>query len=328
MKKSFFLIAVLMLVLVCMPVFAQGAAEDAYPSKDIQFYVNADAGGGTDTICRKVTLMAEEALGSTFYLVNKPGVSDSVGPALCMDAAADGYTLCNVNYGSVVTAQFNKVTASYDVARLQPLCLVTEESDAVMISKNAPFKTFEEFIAYAKANPGKVRVGDQGIGSRVYLCVRKLEEFYGVEFNKISYSSSAPQREAMLNGEIDAAVTSLGDFTPLLLSGDAIGIVEFSSVRNGAYTTVPTCLECGMDSSFLSSSFIYFAAPKGIDSAKADKLIAAFKDVIEGQEFKDWTTSIGVTAHFLTGADLDKFISDVQTKDFAALNELKAQGII
>ncbi|MDD3251668.1 MAG: tripartite tricarboxylate transporter substrate binding protein [Lachnospiraceae bacterium] len=299
-----------------------------YPSKDIQFYISADAGGGTDGITRKVTQIIEANTDAKFYMVNKPGVNDAVAASLCMDAKADGYTICNVNYGSTVTAVYNQVIENYSMDRLKPIALVTEESDAIMVRKGAPFTTFEEMIEYAKANPGQVKVADQGIGSRVYLLITKLEEKYGVEFNKISYSSSAPQREAMLSSEVDVAVTSLGDFTSLLTTGDATGICEFSSVRNAAYPDVPTCIELGMEESFLSGSFIFIAAPAETPDEIVQYLQDAFQQAVESDEFKEWTATVGVTPHYLSAADLKQFIADLQEKDFKALDELKAQGLL
>ena len=325
MKKTLSL--TLALVLLC-SLFISGAQAADYPSGDIQFYVSADAGGGTDSICRKITQIVEAGSDATFYLVNKPGVMDAVAPSLVMDAKADGYTIGNINYGGVVNAEYQQIVANYKIDRLKFVALVTEESDAIMISKNAPFKTFQEFIDYAKANPGKVRVADQGIGSRVYLELLKLEEAFGVEFNKISYSSSAPQREAMLSGEVDVAITSLGDFAALLQSGDAIGVCEFSSTRNLTYPDCPTCLELGMDESFLSGSFLAITVPAETPDEIVAYLEAAFKTAVESQEFIDWTATVGVTAHYMNSAEITEYCKNLQVRDFAVLDDLKARGLI
>ena len=325
MKKTLSIILVLVMILA---LCAGCSGEKKYPSKDIQFYVNADAGGGTDSICRKVTQAIKGNTEAKFYLVNKPGVADSVGPSLCMDAEPDGYTICNVNYGSVVSAVYNNVVENYSADRLKPIAMITKESDSICASAKAPYKTFDEMIAYAKDHPGEIRAGDQGIGSRVYLILTKIEAKYGVEFNKISYSSSAPQREALLSGEVDIILSSLGDFNAILNSGEAVGLVEFSEVRNAAYPDVPTCLELGMDESFLSGSFIYFAAPAETPDEIVSYLEGECKKVVEGQDFIDWCTSIGVTPSFQPGAEIPGFVADLQAKDFAALDELKAQGIM
>lgn len=324
MKRKLSLIMILALAI---SVISGCSSEKEYPSKDIQFYVNADAGGGTDSICRKITQIVEGDSDASFYLVNKPGVADSVGPSLAMDAKPDGYTLANVNYGSVVTAVYNEVVEGYSMDRLKPIAMITKESDSIVVSKNAPYKTFEEMIEYAKANPGKIKAGDQGIGSRVYLVLNQIEAKYGVKFNKISYSSSAPQREALLSGEVDMILSSLGDFNALLQNGDGVGIVEFSTERNKAFPDVPTSMELGMDESFLTGSFIYIAAPADTPDEITDYLQDEFEKAVKTDEFQNWTASIGVTPSFMTGDEVSQFIETLQKKDFKALDELKAQGL-
>ncbi|NCB27431.1 MAG: tripartite tricarboxylate transporter substrate binding protein, partial [Bacteroidia bacterium] len=273
MKGKKVLVLLTCVLLAASALFAQGAPE-VYPSKDIEFIVSSGAGGGTDAISRKVSQLAEKELGKSVYFVNKPGADDAVGPNLLMGAKADGYTIGNLNYGSIINAPFTGLIKGYDLAKLEIFALITQEPDAIMVGKNSPYKTFDALIAAAKANPGKIRVADQGIGSRVNLLALKIQELYGVKFNMISYQSSAPQREAILNGEVDAAITSLGDFAPILNSGDAVGVVEFSTVRNAGYPTVPTSKELGLSDSLLSGSFSYAFANTD-DSAESYDRVGA-----------------------------------------------------
>jgi tripartite-type tricarboxylate transporter receptor subunit TctC len=328
MKKRIVAMIIALCVLSVVTVFANGGGE--YPSKDIQFIVGATAGGGSDVICRKVAEIAQKDLARQFVVVNRPGASDTVGPNLLMGAKPDGYTIGNLTYGAVVTGPYQSADLGldgYDLEKLDFICMVTEESDALMVGGDTPYKTFDDLIAAAKANPGQVPVGDQGIGSRVNLVIRKIEAKYGVEFKKLSYSASSPQREAMLSGEIVAAVTSLGDFTPMLLDGTARGLVEFSTMRNKTYPNVPTSTELGLGDDLLSGSFILIAVPAGTPSDIKIKLENAFKAAATSQEFIDWTTTVGVTARYLGSSEIDAFITGVQ-KDFIALDELKAQGIL
>ncbi len=306
--------------------FAGGSGE--YPSKDIQMVCNSGAGGGTDTIVRQISLMAEPYLGGSIYVVNKSDATEAIGPSLVMEAKPDGYTIGNINYGSVVNAVYSEYIPGYDLDKLNIFALITKENDAIMVGKDSPYKTFDDLIAAAKVNPGQIRIGDQGIGSRVYLLATKIEQAFGVEFNKISYQSSASQREAIMNKEVDAAITSMGDFSSLLNSGEAIALCEFSTERNAAYPDVPTILELGYGEELLSSSFIGMACPAGTPQEIVDKLTDAFEQAATSQEFKDWAATIGVQAAFMKGAELQEYISGVQASEFAALDSLKAEGLI
>ena len=324
-KRVLVLLACLLLTTVAL--FAEGTKEE-YPSKDIEFIVSSGAGGGTDAISRKVSQLAEKELGVAIYFVNKPGADDAVGPNLLMGAKANGYTIGNLNYGSIINAPFTGLIKGYDLAKLQIFALITQEPDAIMVGKNSPYQTFDALIAAAKANPGQIRVADQGIGSRVNLLALKIQDMYDVQFNLISYQSSAPQREAILNGEVDAAITSLGDFAPLLMSGDAVGIIEFSTKRNGGFPTVPTSKELGLDESLLSGSFLTVAAPAGTPEDAIAKLVSAFEAAATSKEFSDWAATVGVSPDFRGGSGLKTFLDNKIAGETAALQALKDQGII
>lgn len=327
MKRKSVIVLLVCLMLASTALFAEGAPE-AYPSKDIQFIVSSGAGGGTDSISRKVSQLAEKELGASVYFVNKPGADDAVGPNLLMGAKADGYTIGNLNYGAVINAPFTGLIKGYDLNKIQFVALITQEPDAIMVGKNSPYKTFDALIAGAKANPGKLKVADQGIGSRVNLLALKIQEIYGVSFNLISYQGSAPQREAILNGEVDAAITSLGDFAPILSSGDAVGVIEFSTKTNAGYPTVPTSKSLGMDDSLLSGSFLTLAVPAGTPADVVAKLEKAYGAATTSKEFGDWCATVGVSPDFKSGSELKAFIDGKIEGETKALKALKAAGII
>jgi tripartite-type tricarboxylate transporter receptor subunit TctC len=131
-----------------------------------------------------------------------------------------------------------------------------------------------------------------------------------------------------MNKEVDAAITSLADFASILQSGVARGIVELSAVRNKSYPDVPTIKEFGLGDEFLTGSFVAIVAPAGMPAEIVLKLENAFKAAITSEDFTNWGTSMGVTAHFLGGEELDAYIKRLQDKDFAALDELKSQGVL
>ena len=328
MKKKVTVLLITMVLLSAASLFANGQGEEQYPGKDIQFIISSSAGGGTDSISRKASLIAEKSLGGEFYFVNKPGAADATGPNALMGAKADGYTIGNVNYGAVVNAPYQELIQGYDLNKLDIIALVTKEPDAIMVHKDSPYQTFEALIDAAKKNPGKIKIADQGIGGRVNLLAMRIEEEFGVKFNLISYKGSTPQREAISNKEVDAAITSLGDFAPLLNSGDAVGIIEFSTDTNQAYPEVPTSTEMGLSSKLLSGSFLSIAVPVETPDEIKAKIVDAYRDAVTSDEFVNWTKTVGVSPAFMEGQELDDFISGVQESEFAALDELKKKGVL
>ncbi len=304
------------------------SSDKEYPAKDIQLVVNAQAGSGTDAINRQIAKLVETELGGEFYVVNKPGAADATGPNVVMSSKPDGYTIGNLNYGSVVNAVWEEIIPNYTMDNLNIFAMVSQENDALMVGKDSPYKTFDDLIKAAQNNPGKIRIGDQGIGSRVYLLTLRLEQKYGVKFNKISYKSSAAQREAILNKEIDGAITSLGDFNSLLTSGDSVGLVEFSAIQNKTYPKVPTAIALGLGEDFISGSFIIMAAPVETPQEIITKLENAFEKAVSSQEFIDWTVTTGITASFKKGEELKSFINNLQAQEFKYLDELKNNGVL
>jgi tripartite-type tricarboxylate transporter receptor subunit TctC len=308
--------------------FANGASEANYPSKDIQFIVPAEAGGGTDGICRKLLGLVEKELGGSFYVVNKPDSAAAVGPNLIMGEQPTGYTIGSVTYDSVIGAVWRQFIPGYGLDRLDLIALATEESDALMVLAESPYQTFNDLIEGARQNPEKIRIAINGIGQRNHLAMLRIEKEFGVKFNMITYHTSAPQREALINKEVDAAITSLADFASILQSGVARGIVELSAVRNKTYPEVPTIKEFGLGDEFLTGSFMAIVGPAGMPAAIIQKLENAFETAITSDEFTNWGTAMGLTPHFLSGEALDAYIKQIQDKDFVSLDELKNQGIL
>jgi tripartite-type tricarboxylate transporter receptor subunit TctC len=327
MKKTLALIALLLAICSVMG-FAGGKSDAQYPTKDIQFIVPADAGGGTDGISRKLTSLVEKSLGGSFYVVNKSDASAAIGPNQVMNSAPDGYTIGAATYDSVIGSIWNQFIKGYDMNKLKFIALATEESDAIMVLSESPYKTFDDLIQAAKQKPGQLKIAINGIGARNHLAMLRIEEKYQVKFNMISYTTSAPQREALLNREVEAVITSLGDFAAILNSGTCRGLIELSAERNKAYPDVPTIKDFGLGDEFLTGSFVVIIAPAGVSPEIASALENAFKTAITSEEFVSWASSNGITAHFLSGSDCEAYIKQVQKKDFSILDELKNQGIL
>src|SRR3546814_5791573 len=117
----------------------------------------------------------------------------------------------------------------YSMDKLAFVARITSEPDAIIVSKDAPYKTLDDLVKAAKASPGTVKVAIQEIGSRTHLAMLRLQSMTDTQFKLIAYpGGAAPQKEALLSGETQIAITSLGDFATLIESGDARGLVERS----------------------------------------------------------------------------------------------------
>jgi tripartite-type tricarboxylate transporter receptor subunit TctC len=305
-------------------VAADSASAQDYPAKDVRVVVPWGAGGGTDAIARKITTLAEEELGGTIYVENIEGGASATGVMEVMNAKPDGYTVGALTYDSVVTVPRQGILESYSMDKLDPIARITSEPDAVIVSKNAPFQTFDDMIEAAKERPGEVRVGIQNVGSRTHLAMLRLQELTGTEFDLIAYpGGAAPQKEALLSGEVDVVVTSLGDFAPLIQSGEAKGVMEFSEARNPTYSDVPTTKEAGLDLQI--GSFILLAVPAGTPEDAKTALTDAYKAAYESDEFQSWVSDIGVTPSWIAGEEADTWVEQTQAELFELMDEMEGK---
>ena len=310
------------LIVAALCVFAASAVAADFPSRDIRLIVPWPAGGGVDGISRKISQIAEKSLGQSIYVENIGGAVTATGLMQLTKARPDGYTIGVLTYDSIITLPRGKMVPGYSLDKMTPIARITKEADAIVVSKQSGFKDFKGLIAAAKAKPNSVRVGVAPKGSGPYLAVRRLEKMTGVTFNVISYAgSSSAESEALLSGELDAAISSLGDFSGLITSGDALGIVELSSEQNPSFPNVPPISKLGHE--LETGSFILLAAPKNTPKAVITKLETAFKQAYDSKEFQSWLVTVGVTPSWLGSDGVQKWIDQLQSTTFKVMDELK-----
>ncbi|MEJ8475875.1 tripartite tricarboxylate transporter substrate binding protein [Roseibium algae] len=306
---------------------APGSAFAEYPARDIRVVVPWGAGGGTDGIVRKLTQIAEKSIGASMYVENIEGGISATGIAKVMKAKPDGYTIGALTYDSVITVPWQGLLPSYKMDKLKLIARVTSEPDALIVSKDAPYETVKDLIADAKANPGKVKVGIQNIGSRTHLALLQLQEETGVTFNLIAYPGGAAlQKEAILNGEVAVVATSLGDLAGLIQGGDARGLMEFSGTRNPTYETVPSAADEGLD--VRMGSFIVLAVPARTPDDVVAKIEGAYKAALDGEEFQTWVANVGVTPDWIGSADVTGWSEETSEVLFKQMDDLVARGVI
>lgn len=298
-----------------------------YPTNDIRVVVPWGAGGGTDGIVRKISSIAEKSLPTSIFVENVEGGVSATGIMQVMDSRPDGYTLGALTYDSVITVPWQGLLPNYKMANLKLIARITAEPDAIMVNAKSDYATLDDLIAAAKANPGKIKVGIQGIGSRVHLAMLQIQDTAGVKFNMISYPAGASQqKEAVLSNEVDAVITSLGDFAPVIQSGDVRGLAELSGARNAAFPDVPTAKELGFD--IQVGSFIVIAAPAGTPDEAVAVLETAYSDAYQGEEFQNWLKAAGVSPAWLGTDEVTEWSTETQEQFFVILQDLIDQGIL
>jgi len=275
-----------------------------YPKKPITVIVPWSPGGGADTQTRAFAVVAPKYFKQSLVIVNKPGASGSVAHTAFRNEKPDGYTLI-ITGNSPSTIVPNFETVPYDpVNDFEFIGRITNMHNVLVVKKDAPWKTIKDFIDYAKANPGKVRVGTSGANSLDDLMLRRMNMQLGIELLGVGFGSSGEGNMAVLGGHIDANFCGALSPVPLINSGEMRALAVTKESRDPNLPNVPTFNELGMDVAVNNS--IGMAVPKGTPKEIVAFLEDAFKKTIEDPEFQAAASRLKLIVACLNGADFKK----------------------
>ncbi|CAN7158244.1 tripartite tricarboxylate transporter substrate binding protein [Variovorax sp. LjRoot84] len=270
-KRSFF-IAGALAGLLALPFAAQ--AQDDYPSRPVRVLVPFPAGGTSDIMGRLIAEELGKQLKQPFVVDNKGGAGGTIGTAEAARAAPDGYTLLLSGIGSNAIAHGFTPKPSYDSARdFIQISQLAAGPNVLVVHPSFPAKTFKEFIAWVKANPGKFSYG-QVNSSSGHLTTEYLKQTAGLDMVGIPYKGGAPALNDVLANQIPGMFTNQDAVLQHVKAGKLRALVVTSAERNPLYPDVPTVAESGYPG-FTAVSWTGLSAPKGTPKAVVDKLEAA-----------------------------------------------------
>ena len=253
---------------------ATASAQDAYPSRPIRLVVDTSPGGITDILARLAADGVSARVGQPVIVDNKPGASGDVAVDFVVKAPADGYTLLICAGGNLVIKPFLGRTLTYDpINDLVPVFNVAEAPHILVVPATLPAKNLAEFIAYARANPGKIYYGSAGTGSPPHLAVALFAKLAGAELVHVPYKGVGPALPDLIAGRLQVMSMSLGSARPYLKSGALRALAAGSKRRLAGLPDVPTSAEAGLPGWEMTTWFGIFA-PKGT-SAEVVRLVNA-----------------------------------------------------
>lgn len=218
------------------------ASKSSYPEKDITALVYWAAGGTTDTCVRStINAIPDDMLSKNIIVSNVAGGSGLVGATQFVNSAADGYTIGVLNCDLVLNHALGNTDISSD--QFIPLACIEQDPYLLLVSADAPYDTFEEFVEYAKANPGTISIGDTGSGAVPHLVYTVLNKQLGLDVKTVAYDSSADSVIATVSGECQATVTAPGPAAGQLEAGALKAIACSGAERLSAYPDVPCMSE-------------------------------------------------------------------------------------
>lgn len=254
-------------------------AQDKYPSRPITMVVPFPPGGSVDIMARQYSEPLSRVLGVPIVVENRPGAGGSVGAQYVARAKADGYTLVVSSQSSHLANPLTQPQVGYDpVKDFENIAILGRLPNALVVHSSLPFKTFKEFIDYAKKNPGKLNYGSGGVGSMGQLNVEMLKASTGAYTTHIPYRGGTPLITAVLGNEVQFILDNLVIMLPHIQAGKVRALAVANDQRLPQLPDVPTLAEVGYPQLNLTS-WIGIAAPAGTPDAVVQTLHKAVRQV-------------------------------------------------
>jgi tripartite-type tricarboxylate transporter receptor subunit TctC len=299
-----------MLVLCCGAAFAKGAQQDNYasfPDKPVTVIVPWAVGGASDLLFRAVAaVFPKYANGQQLVVKNVEGASSVVGMTEYMAARPDGYTIAMWATAQTIRTQMAK--APYEATDFRALFSAVEDSPYILVRKDSPFKTVNDLVSYAKANPGKLTMGNSGAGGGNHLAALQFSIAAGIEVNHIPFGGGSQSAQATLSGEVDCSMNVPAEGLTSVDSGDLRILAIIGDKKMAAYPDVPTTVEMGLNviNKQTRGAVILKTVPDGI----AQRFEAIFKQVAADSEFQGALRKLSMNPLYAGGAAYDKMIAD------------------
>jgi tripartite-type tricarboxylate transporter receptor subunit TctC len=288
-------------------VTATARAQD-FPAKPVTLIVPWPAGGSTDLAMRALADTTQKHLGQPIVIENRPGASGTLGPAqMAANAKPDGYTIAQIPI-TVFRLPY-MTTTTFDPTRdFTYIVGLTAYTFGIVVRTDSQWKTFKEFLDYAKANPGKIRYGSPGTGTSLHIGMEEIAKAAGLKWTHVPFKGGAELNAALLGSHIDAIADSTS-WAPLVNSGDFRLLVTWSPNRTRNWPNVPTLGEQGIN--LVITSPYGVAGPKGMDPKVVKVLQDAFAKGVREPSYAEALKKFDQELAFLDTAAYEKHVAEL-----------------
>jgi tripartite-type tricarboxylate transporter receptor subunit TctC len=289
------MIAIGLIVAVTVSVTATARAQN-YPTRDITCIVPYNPGGSTDPLVRQFATQLEKVLPGNINVENRPGGSGTIGAGVIVRAKPDGYTI-GLGSNSILAYQplVNTGLAYKTPDDYQPIVKLVDMPLVLVVRADAPWKTFEEFMADAKKSPGKIRASNAGLGTVNDMVLRQLNKVAGVKIVSVPLSGGGGEAlVALLGGRVEAGINNGPTVAGHVQAGKVRVLAVFKKGKFEFFPDATPTFDAGYDATL---SVVYcMIAPKGLPKNVQDKLFAASLRVVGGEEFRKFAKANGCVA--------------------------------
>ena len=301
------------------PVHAQ-----AYPSKTIRLVVPFGPGGPTDVSARLVGRLVQTALGQSVIIENRPGAGGALGSKSVATAEPDGYTLLIGTSATLGVVPALMKNPGYDpIKSFVAVAKVADSTLVLVVPANFPATTVAEFVAQARANPGKLSYASAGVGNQTQLLAELFKSKAGLDVVHVPYKSGAEMVTAVLSDQVQMAFPDISILIPLIRSGRLKALAVTSAKRHPQLPDVPTMIESGIPD-YVMTFWSGVVAPAGTPGKIVASLHAAINDGLKTAEVQENLAMVGAEASPGSPQDFAVFIA-AETRKWSAV--VKMAGI-
>lgn len=284
-------------------------AQDSYPSHPITMLVPFPPGGVADTVGRPVAEAMGRFLKQSVVVENKGGAGGGIGIGQVAKAKADGYTVLMALSSIVVLPEADKALARtplYQLNQLKPVARFTADPTVLAVRADSPWKTYQEFIAYAKKNPGKLTFGSSGNYGTMHVPMEQLKASTGTFMVHVPYTGAGPAIVALLAGHVDALSTGPASVAQHIKAGKIRALAHWGEGRLAALPDVPSLKELGLPITYSQWSGLF--VPAETPAPVIDQLRQASRQVVQDAKANQAMANAGTSFMFQDMPDFERFV--------------------
>ena len=290
-----------------LPVLPRIATAQAYPSRPIRWVVGFVPGGATDIIARLMGQWLSERLGQSVVIENRPGAGSNIATELVVNAPADGYTLLLVGPTHAVNATlYEKLTYNF-IRDIAPIASISREPLVMVVNPSVPAKTVPEFIAYAKANPGKLNMASSGIGTSVHVGGELFKMMTGINLLHVPYRGAAPAITDLIGGRVQVMFATLPSSIEYIKAGNLRALAVTTAKRTPVLPDMPTVGD--VLPGYEASAVYGVGTPRNTPAEIVDKLNKEINAGLADPRMKARLADLGGTVLPGSPADFGKLIA-------------------
>jgi tripartite-type tricarboxylate transporter receptor subunit TctC len=281
---------------------ATQAAGQAYPTRPVRMLVPFAPGGTVDIVARFVGNKLGEELGQPFVVENRAGAGGTIATAMLAKSPGDGYTLMTMHQGLAFNASLY-ANLPYDTLRdVLPIAYVGATPNVLVVNDVLPVKTLQEFLSFARANPGRIAYGSGGVGSAGHLSVELLQSLTGTKLTHVPYKGSGPALTGLMGGQIQAMLLTMPAVMPYVKGGRMRAIATSGAKRSQAMPELPTIAEAGVAGYEYAPWFGLFA-PASLPKELAARLNQASNKALADMEVREKLAQQGLEVQAMSSGE-------------------------